>query len=494
MSQTESMFIDPENDEILDSAIIDKYSFLLPCKAFNIEYTISKGKEFPITYEFILRYLNLNGPTNVDSLGAYFGFSSNELATELEKLINEKYIVFDSRTNVVQLSMQGKDLFIDEKPELVKIEDRKDRIAVELISFNLVKPQSSPHRHAFINLKLNNSEAERASHSNELAKEAFINGYYKYIDRGDENDHIYQQSIRKIDSITALYNFPIELRANLEMKITPGLDIELQLPKLYEFNEQRKILIAVRRQAKESIQEGNEDRTSHVNNFLNIFENEDNKFIGNYVTKDMRFMFALFIKDVFIKRIKAYPVPETQLLLGSPFLSLNFNNLLTAIKLINLTGKNEDDINPIFWIRPSYPFWGRSQESVENLNKIKNELEGNNQLLLFTDTKNAGVNGWDAKRRYRYYFDSIIEFENISEIQNIEFILSPNKFVCAMYYHSIKGILYKIPFGIISMNEKIVIDFQKYLSRKLKDKLNRVLIGKPFWGGTIADAFNIMKS
>ena len=256
----DSPFIDSETGDKNDYAVIDKFSFLLPCKAFNIKYTISRGYQFSITYEFILRFLEIYGPIKIDILGDYFGFSASELAIELDKLINESYIEKTNRTNEIQLTRQGKELFIEGKPELVKTENVIDIFSVELISFNLIKPQKSPYRNAFINLKLTHTEAQRASHSNKKAKESFKNGYYQYIDNKKGEETNFKSSIRKIDTVTALYNFPAELRANLELKLSPNTELELQLPRLQEFNDPSKILRVIRRAASDILSDKKEYR------------------------------------------------------------------------------------------------------------------------------------------------------------------------------------------------------------------------------------------
>jgi len=484
-----SLFIDPESGKRSDSAIIDTFSFLLPCKAFNIKYTISKGKNFPITYEFILRFLDVNGSTKIDILANYFGFSATEIATELDKLLTEKYIEKNENKNEVQLSKQGKKLFVDGKPELVKIEDKNDKFSVELISFNLTKPQKSQHRQAFINLKLNSSETERVALSNEKAKESFKNGYYQYIDKGNNDDSKYPQRIRKIDSITALYPFSMELRANLELKLSPSLEADLQLPKLKDFNDSSQILRIIRRQAKEMLSNSSNDTESSISTFVDIYEDEKENFIRQYITQDKKFNFTPYIKDVFIEQKKKYRIQDTQPIIGSPLLSSNFEEIIELIKLIKLTQKNEGDISPLYWIRPSYPFWARSEEALENMNKAKNEMGSENQMILFTDQQNAGANGWDVKRRYKYYFGSIIEIKYTPIFQNIEIILSPNNFVCGMYYHTIKDYIYRIPFGLLSKNPEIVKKFQNFVKLLLGNKVNKILHGEPPWGQNLEDTF-----
>ena len=485
-----SLFIDPESGKRSDSAIIDTFSFLLPCKAFNIKYTISKGKNFPITYEFILRFLDVNGSTKIDILANYFGFSATEIATELDKLLTEKYIEKNENKNEVQLSKQGKKLFVDGKPELVKIEDKNDKFSIELISFNLTKPQKSQHRQAFINLKLTHSETEKASLSNEKAKESFRNGYYQYIDKGNNDDAKDRQQIRKIDSITALYPFSMELRANLELKLSPSLEADLQLPKLRDFNDPSQILRVIRRQAKDILSSSYYDDTRiSISDFVVICENDKEDFISQYITTDKKFQFTSYIKDVFVEQKKKYRTQDSQPILGSPLLSSNFEEIIKLIKLIKLTQKNEEDSSSLFWIRPSYPFWARSEEALENMNKAKNEMGSENQMILFTDQQNAGANGWDAKRRYKYYFGSIIGFKDTPIFQNIEIILSPHKFVCAMYYHTIEGSIYRIPFGLLSMNPEIVKKFQNFVKLLLGNKLNKILHGEPPWGQNLEDAF-----
>ena len=467
-----SPFIDSETGDKNDYAVIDKFSFLLPCKAFNIKYTISRGYQFSITYEFILRFLEIYGPINIDILGDYFGFSASELAIELDKLINESYIEKTNRTNEIQLTRQGKELFIEGKPELVKTENVIDKFSVELISFNLIKPQKSPYRNAFINLKLTHTEAQQASHSNKKAKESFKNGYYQYIDNKKGEESNFKSSIRKIDTVTALYNFPAELRANLELKLSPNTELELQLPRLQEFNDHSKILRVIRRAASDILSDKKNIDKGNVSLFSQIYENEHESLIGQYITKDNRFRFTNYIKDVFVEEIKQYRTPDTYAILGSPLLSHNFQAVINLIKTAMITDENDYKTLDLLWLRPSYPFWARSKDALENLNTAKREFKiDNNRMILFTDQKNSGAKGWDAKRRYKFYFDSIIEFKDSTFLENIEIIILLNKVVCAVYYHNIGDYLYRIPFGLISGNLDVIKKFQKYLKMHLENRL-----------------------
>lgn len=468
----DSPFIDSESGDKNDFAVIDKFSFLLPCKAFKIKYTVSKGYGFPVTYEFILRFLEINGPTKIESLSEFFGFTPSELAIELDKLINEGYIGKVTNQNEVYLTRQGKELFIDGKPEIVKTENIVDKFSVELLSFNLIKPQRSPYRNAFINLKLTNAEAQKASQSNKKVKESFQNGYYQYIDDKNQDEAEFRSSIRKIDSITTLYDFPSELRANLELKLSPTPELELQLPRLQKFNDPSKILRVIRRAASDILSDNNNTNKDNVSFFTKIYEDENENLIKQFITKDNRFLFLNYLKDVFIKQIKQYRIADTQPILGSPLIGQNFQAITNLINISKITAENDNNRLDLLWLRPSYPFWARSKDSVENLNITKRGLKvDENQMILLADKRNSGVGGWDAKRRYKYYFDSIIEFENETSLENIEMIILLNKFVCAVYYHNIRGYIYRIPFGLISTNKDVVIKFQNYLRSHLENRL-----------------------
>jgi hypothetical protein len=483
-----SPFIDPESGNIKDSIIVDKFSFLLPSKAFKIRYTISKGREFPITYEFLLRILNIYGPLKIDVLATFFGFSVSEIVIELNKLINEGFINKSSNSNEIQLSIQGQKLFVDGKPEIVKIEDRNDLFSIELISFNLVRPLKTLGRQAFINLKLTHSEAEKASRSSEKAKQTFIDSYYQYIDKGNDDQTRFRNSIRKIDSITTLYNFATELRADLELKLSPKLEVELQLPKLSDFKHTSDILRIIRRQTRDILSNTIENNQFSIIDFSKIYEDESENLLKQHIAIDKKFMFSSYIKNVFIEQKKSYICSNTLPIIGSPLLSYNFITITDKIKNIQEIGSNN---TPIFWIRPGYPFWARSQESIENLNISKKDIKPeNSQMILLTDQKNSGLNGWDAKKRYKYYFDSIIEFKDTNIFNNIEIIISPNRFVCAMYYYSIKDNLYQIPIGLFSTNNKIITKFQLFIKKYLYNRLNKVLEGSPYWGDRLDDAFN----
>jgi DNA-binding Lrp family transcriptional regulator len=217
----ESPFFDPESGEQYDAIVVDKFSFLLPCKAFSIKYTISKGYDLAITYEFILRFLQINGPTEIDILRKYFGFSSQEIAIELNKLINEGYIEKNVHTNEIKLTSQGIGLFIDEKPEIIKTENVTGKFSVELISYNFVKSQKSSHINAFISMNMTQAEAQAASNSKAKAKSSFVNSFHQFTESNYGKEDGFRRNLRKIDNITALYSFPAEIQANMELKISP---------------------------------------------------------------------------------------------------------------------------------------------------------------------------------------------------------------------------------------------------------------------------------
>lgn len=465
----ESPFFDPESGEQHDTIVVDKFSFLLPCKAFSIKYTISKGYDLAVTYEFILRFLKINGPTEIDILQKYFGFSSSEIAIELNKLINDSYIEKDVHSNKVKLTSQGKELFVGDKPEIIKTENISDKFFVELISYNLVKSQKSSYINAFINLKMTQSEAQAAANSKANAKDSFKNGFYQFTESKGGKETGSRINLRTIDNITALNNFPAEIQANIELKISPSLDLELQLPKLKEFRDPSKILRVIRRAAN-SIVSGQENlNKSNLQNFVDLIQDEN--LVSGYMTKDNRFLFSNYIKDVFINQSRDYEFTNTKSIIGSPLLGQNFNNILNLVS----GAKAADETNEksyMLWLRPSYPFWGRSKESIDNINSTKRELqEEGSGFVLFTDKDNAGIKGWDARKRYKYYFDSIIEIDRIPELENIEIILMPKKFACSLYYHAIKDNPYRIPFGFISTDPIIIMKIQERLTQYLTGKI-----------------------
>lgn len=465
----ESPFFDPESGEQYDSIVVDKFSFLLPCKAFNIKYTISKGYDLAVTYEFILRFLKINGPTEIDILRQYFGFSSSEIVIELNKLINDGYIEKNVHTDEIKLTSQGKDLFVEDKPEIIRTENVTDKFFVELISYNLVKSQKSSYINAFINMKMTQAEAQAAANSKAKAKDSFKNGFYQFTESKGGKEAGFRSNLRKIDNITALNSFPAEIQANIELKISPSLDLELQLPKLKDFKDSSKILRVIRRAAN-SVSSGQKHiDKSNLQNFVDLIQDEN--LISGYMTKDNRFLFLNYIKDVFISQGREYEYPNTKSIIGSPLLGQNFQDILNLVKAAKLT--DETDEKPdMLWLRPSYPFWGRSNESIENINITKRELkEDGGRFVLFTDKDNAGIKGWDARKRYQYYFDSIIEIDRIPELENIEIILMPGEFVCSLYYHSIKDNPYRIPFGFISTHLSIVEKIQNRLTQYLNGKI-----------------------
>jgi hypothetical protein len=465
----ESPFFDSETGEQYDSIVVDKFSFLLPCKAFNIKYTISKSYNLAVTYEFILRFLKINGPTEIDILRQYFGFSSSEIAIELNKLINDGYIKKTVNTNKIKLTSQGEELFVEDKPEIIRTENVTDRFFVELISYNLIKPRKSSHKNVFIDMKMTQLEAQEAANSKIKSKNSFRNGFYQFTESKGGKEVGARTNLRKIDNITTLNSFAAEIQANIELKISPSLDLELQLPRLKEFQDPSKILRVIRRTAS-SVSSGEKDISkSHLQNFVDLIEDE--KLISRYITKDGRFLFLNFIKDVFINQSREYVYPDTKAIIGSPLLGQNFQDILKLV--IAAKPSDETDEKPdLLWMRPSYPFWGRSKESIENINITKRALgEDDSRFFLFTDKDSAGIKGWDAKKRYRYYFDSILVIDKIWALENIEIILMPGEFVCSIYYHSIKDNPYRIPFGFISTHLSIIDKIQKRLSQYLKNKI-----------------------
>jgi len=465
----ESPFFDPESGEQYDAIVVDKFSFLLPCKAFRIKYTISKGYDLAVTYEFILRFLKINGPTDIDILRQYFGFSSSEIAIELNKLINDGYIEKNVNTKEIKLTSQGKELFVEDKPEIIRTENVTDKFSVELFSFNLVKSQKSPHKNAFIGMKMTQTEAQAAANSKAKAKESFKNGFYQFTESKGEKEACFKTNLRKIDNITALNSFPAEIQANIELKISPSLDLELQLPRLKEFRDPSKILRVIRRSANDVSSGQKNLNKGNLRNFVDLIQDE--KLVSSYIKKDNRFLFLNYIKDVFISQSREYEYSETKSIIGSPLLGQNFENILNHVKAAKPTGETDEKLD-MLWLRPSYPFWGRSKESIENINLTKRELqEEEGRFVLLTDKDNTGIKGWDARKRYHYYFDSIIEIDRIPELENIEIILMPGKFVCSLYYHSMKDNPYRIPFGFISSYPGVVEKIQKRLTQYLKGKI-----------------------
>jgi hypothetical protein len=465
----ESPFFDPETGEQYDAIVVDKFSFLLPCKAFSIEYTISKSCDLAVTYEFILRFLKINGPTEIDILRQYFCFSSSEIAIELNKLINDGFIDKDVHTNGIKLTSQGKELFVEDKPEIIRTENVTDKFFVELISYNLVKSQKSSYINAFIDMKMTQTEAQAAANSKTKAKESFKKGFYQFTESKGGKDAGARINLRKIDNITALYSFPAEIQANIELKISPSLDLELQLPRLKEFQDPSKILRVIRRSANDVSSGQKHLDKGNLQNFVDLLQDEG--LLSNYITKNNRFLFLNYIKDVFISQSREYEYPDTKSIIGSALLGQNFRDILNLVKAARPTGET-DKKSDMLWLRPSYPFWGRSKESIENINITKRELqEDGGRFVLLTDNDNAGIKGWDARKRYQYYFDSIIEIDRIPELENIETILIPGKFVCSLYYHSIKDNPYSIPFGLISTYPGIVEKIQKRLTQYLKGKI-----------------------
>jgi len=465
----ESPFFDPESGEQCDAIVVDKFSFLLPCKAFRIKYTISKGYDLAITYEFILRFLKINGPTDIDILKQYFGFSSSEIAIELNKLINDGYIKKTVNTNEVKLTSQGEDLFVEDKPEIIRTENVTDKFFVELISYNLVKSQKSPYINALIDMKMTQAEAQAAANNITKAKDSFKNGFYQFSEIKEGKDSGLRINLRKIDNITALNSFPAEVQANIEFKISPSLDLELQLPRLKEFQDPSKILRVIRRSANSISSKQKRIDKSQLQNFVDLIQDEN--LISNYMTKDNRFLFLNYIRDVFISQSREFEYPDTKSIIGSALLGQNFQDILNLVNIAKPNDKTDEKSN-LLWLRPTYPFWGRSKESIENINIIKRVLkEDDGRFVLFTDKDNAGIKGWDARKRYKYYFDSIIEIDIIPELENIEIILMPGKFVCSLYYHSIKDNPYRIPFGFKSTNLAIVEKIQKRLTEYLDGKI-----------------------
>jgi len=465
----ESPFFDPESGEQYDTIVVDKFSFLLPCKAFSINYTISKGYDLALTYEFVLRFLKINGLTKVDVLRQYFGFSSTEIATELRKLINDGYIEKNVQTNAVRLTRQGEELFVEDKPEIIKTENVIDKFFVELIGYNLVRSQKSPYINAFIDLKMTQAEAQAAANSKKKAKGSFKNGYYQFIETKSEREAGYRSILRKIDNITTLNSFPAELPANLELKMSPTLSLELQLPRLNEFKDPSKIFRVIKRAASSILSDKNNISKSNLPNFVDLIANEN--LVSGYISSDHRFLLSGYLRDVFINQTRQYEPPGTKPIIGSPLIGQNFQNIITLIKAAK-PADDPDEKSDLLWLRPSYPFWGRSKESLENINATKRELqEDGGRFVLLTDKKNAGKKGWDAKKRYKYYFDSIIEIDRIPELENIEIILMPQKFVCSIYYHAIRDSLYRIPFGFISTNQDILDNIQNRLDIYLKGRI-----------------------
>jgi hypothetical protein len=465
----ESPFFDPESGEQYDTIIIDKFSFLLPCKAFNIKYTISKSYDLAVTYEFIMRFLKINGRTDIDTLRQFFGFSSSEIAIELNKLINDGYIVTDTITEMITLTNRGENLFIDDKPEIIRTENVNDIFFIELFSYNLVKSPKSSHINAFINMKMTQTEAQQAAKSKTKAKESFRKGFYQFTENKGGKKEISRTNLRKIDNITALNSFATEIQANLELKISPSLDLELQLPRLKEFQDPSKILRIIRRSANSVSSEQKSPVKGNLQNFVNFIQDEN--FICSYMTKDNRFLFSNYVRDVFINQNREYQYPDTKSILGSPLVGRNFQDIRKCVNEAKFSEETNDKIN-LIWLRPSYPFWGRSKDSIENINTIKRDVkEDEGGFFLLTDKNSAGINGWDAKKRYRYYFDSIIVYDNIPELENIEVILIPGVFVCALYYHTIKEAPYRIPFGLMSSHLDIIIKIQNRLAEYLNDKI-----------------------
>lgn len=465
----ESPFFDPESGEKYDTIVVDKFSFLLPCKAFSIRYTISKGYDLALTYEFILRFLKINGPTEIDILRQYFGFSSSEIAIELNKLINDGYIEKNVHTNEIKLTSQGKELFVEDKPEIIRTESVTDKFFVELISYNLVKSQKSSYINAFIDMKMTQSEAQAAANSKAKAKDSFKKGFYQFTESKGRKEAGFRSNLRKINNITALNSFPTEIQANIELKIAPSLDLELQLPRLKEFQDPSKILRVIRRSANNVSSEEKYISKSNLQNFVDLIQDEN--LVSGYMTKDNRFLFLNYIKDIFLNQSREYEYPNTKSIIGSPLLGQNFQDILNLVKAAKLTDET-DEKSDMLWLRPSYPFWGRSKESIENINITKRELkEDGGRFVLFTDKENAGIKGWDARKRYKYYFDSIIEIDRIPELENIEIILIPGKFVCSLYYHFIKDNPYRVPFGFISSHPGIVEKIQNRLTQYLNGKI-----------------------
>ncbi|EIM63197.1 hypothetical protein [Desulfobacter postgatei] len=465
----ESPFFDPESGEQYDAITIDKFSFLLPCKAFNIKYTISKSYDLALTYEFIMRFLKINGRTDIDILRQFFGFSSSEMNIELNKLLNDGYIVKDINTGMITLTNRGESLFIEDKPEIIKTENVNDTFFVELFSYNLVKSQRSSHINAFIDMKMTQVEAHEASKSKTKAKESFRKGFYQFSESKGGKEDNYRINLRKIDNITALNSFPTEIQANVELKISPSLDIELQLPKLKEFQDPSKILRVIRRSANSVSSEQKHSGKGDLQNFVNLIQDEN--FICSYMTRDNRFLFSNYIRDVFISQSREYEYPDTKSIIGSPLMGRNFQDIRKCVNDAEFSEETGDKIN-LIWLRPSYPFWGRSKESIENINLVKRDIkEDEGELFLLTDKDSAGIKGWDAKKRYQWYFDSIIVHDSIPELENIEIILIPGVFVCTLHYHSIKEAPYKIPFGLMSTNLDILKKVQSKLAEYLNDKI-----------------------
>ncbi len=431
-------------------------------------------------------------------LAEYFHFSTNEIAIELEKLLNEGYISKE-KTDKVKLTRQGIDLFVDGKPEIVKIEDKISKFIIDLIGFNLIIPRTKTARKASINLKLTHREAEKASLSNEKAKISFQSGFYQYIDDKEmDEDSIFKQKVRKIDSLTTLRNFSVDLSANLELKMEPTMELELHVPEINDLNNQSEILRSIRRQTKDMLNERKHDKKANISNFIGIYSKKNDDLLSTYLTKDNRFRFSQFVKEVFVEKKKTALDKETLPILGSILININFNQLIKKIRKVlenSRQHENKKEFNPIYWIRPGYNFWGRSQEATDNMNELKKLFDNeNNQVILFTDKNNAGFNGATVKNRYRYYFSSIIGYVKSTAFQNIELIIMPNKLVCAIYYHNVKNIIYSIPIGIVSTNLEIIKKFEYFVRKNLDDKLNKILSGEPFWGKELKDAFKVFES
>jgi hypothetical protein len=377
--------------------------------------------------------------------------------------------VKDVNANEIKLTSQSIELFVEDKPEIIRTENVIDKFFVELISYNLVRARKSSYINAFIDMKMTQTEAQAAAKSKNKAKDSFRKGFYQFTENKGGKETSSKVNLRKIDNITALNSFPSEIQANIELKISPSLDLELQLPRLKEFQDPSKILRVIRRTAKSVLSEQKSIGKSNLRNYVGLIQNES--LINNYVTKDNRFLFSNYLRDVFINQNKEYEYPDTKSIIGSPLIGQNFQNIRYLVNASKPNDETNEKLD-LFWLRPSYPFWGRSKESIENINNIKKDLkEDNSRFYLFTDKVNAGLKGWDAKKRYKYYFNSIIELDKIPELENIEIILMRGKFVCLLYYHSIRDDLYRVPFGFMSTHIGIIERIQKRLTEYLTGKI-----------------------
>ena len=352
--------------------LLNKVMFVLPARAFFIDYTVSEKRQLPVVKEFVVRLLYSTDGADPNILKKYFGFSDVEMNSILDDLLEESLVEWDDERVVLSQYASGKFEELGGRmiPRFFEVVDKYDDVRFELHDFKMLPRDiviGGGNNRIGINLTLPNESFKNLDNK---AQGAFDSNFQRFREVIKKEDiYAERQELYKINHVVSKYDcvVPLEVEYYIDSNAPTELKTGYVSPIFDEWDEEKNLFTTMDECipcVKEAIK--GHGLPSYLvatkDPFLLKYWNDEHKVF------DYEVMLNHFVSGVNNEG------EETQMILGN--LYTDTNSVAILDKLNSIFDGKKSTSGLIWFANTDTATWGRSDSFSKLLSRIRELFDG----------------------------------------------------------------------------------------------------------------------